>query len=182
MIALRGMSSTDSIMPARNSRSAGLHGANVTPQLPISAVVTPCQLIGVRSGSQPTCASRCVCRSMKPGETVRPLASISSLPLDAILPTSAIIPSLMAMSPLNASPPVPSTMLPPRITMSCVMESPRPECFCWRECRRFTEARKRKRPHCRNGNEGVGFGGCEAASSIQGPEANLPRAIFPATR
>ena len=81
MIAWRGMSSTDSIMPARNSRSAGLHGAKVTPQLPISAVVTPCQLIGVRSGSQPICASRWVCRSMKPGETTCPSASISRVPL-----------------------------------------------------------------------------------------------------
>ena len=38
------MSSTVSIMPASSSRSVGLQGANVTPQLPISAVETPCQL------------------------------------------------------------------------------------------------------------------------------------------
>ena len=52
-MAFLGMSSTVSIMPARNSRSAGLQGANVTPQLPNSAVVTPCQEAGVNSGSQP---------------------------------------------------------------------------------------------------------------------------------
>ena len=38
-----GMSSTDSISSARYSRSSGLHGANVTPQLPSTTDVTPCQ-------------------------------------------------------------------------------------------------------------------------------------------
>lgn len=65
-----GMSSTVSIIPASSSRSLGLHGANVTPQLPMSTVVTPCQLTGVRSGSQPIWASRCVWMSTKPGVTM----------------------------------------------------------------------------------------------------------------
>ena len=37
-----GMSSTPSISSTSFSRSAGLQGANPTPQLPITAVVTPC--------------------------------------------------------------------------------------------------------------------------------------------
>jgi len=40
-MASRGMSSTLSISSARYSRSSGLHGANVTPQLPITTLVTP---------------------------------------------------------------------------------------------------------------------------------------------
>ena len=124
-MAWAGMSSTLSIMPARNWRSAGLHGAKVTPQLPIIAVVTPCQLIGVRSGSQPIWASRWVCRSMNPGETVRPSASMTSDPFGAMAPISAIRPSLTPMSPVKGAPPVPSTMVPPRMTMSWVMGRPR---------------------------------------------------------
>ena len=53
MMACRGMSSTDSIISARVSLSASLTGAKVTPQLPIKAVVTPCQEAGVSEGSQP---------------------------------------------------------------------------------------------------------------------------------
>ncbi len=58
MIDLAGMSSTDSIRRARNSRSSGLQGAKVTPQLPITTEVTPCQHGDVASGSQEICASR----------------------------------------------------------------------------------------------------------------------------
>ena len=36
-----GMSSTDSINSARYSRSSGLQGAKVTPQLPSTTEVTP---------------------------------------------------------------------------------------------------------------------------------------------
>ena len=73
------MSSTVSIIAARVPRSAGLQGAKVTPQLPIITVVTPCQLTGVSSGSQPIWASRWVWMSTKPGETISPAASISFL-------------------------------------------------------------------------------------------------------
>ncbi len=76
-MASRGTSSTLSIISARNTRSSGATGANVTPQLPMSTVVTPCHELEVINGSHATCASRCVCRSMKPGETIRPAASIS---------------------------------------------------------------------------------------------------------
>jgi hypothetical protein len=56
--------STSSDMPSTcvrffitSSRSAGLHGAMVKPQLPISAVVTPREGDGETIGSQVTCAS-----------------------------------------------------------------------------------------------------------------------------
>lgn len=47
------MSSPVSVMPASSSRSVGRHGAKPTPQLPIKAVVIPCQLRGGTSGSHP---------------------------------------------------------------------------------------------------------------------------------
>jgi len=57
-MASRGMSSTLSIISARNTLSSGLTGANVTPQLPINTVVTPCHELEVISGFQATWASR----------------------------------------------------------------------------------------------------------------------------
>ncbi len=36
----------------RKSLSSGLTGAKPTPQLPITTVVTPCQLDGAKTGSQ----------------------------------------------------------------------------------------------------------------------------------
>ena len=43
-----GISSTPSINWIRKFSSPGRTGANPTPQFPITAVVTPCQLDGVR--------------------------------------------------------------------------------------------------------------------------------------
>ena len=60
----------------------GRDGASVNPQLPITAVVTPCQHDDVPSGSQNIWASMCVCPSMKPGVTTWPLASsLAATPL-----------------------------------------------------------------------------------------------------
>ena len=50
--AVPGMSSTPSMSWISQSRLAGSAGANPTPQLPMTMVVTPCQLDGVISGSQ----------------------------------------------------------------------------------------------------------------------------------
>ena len=47
----------------------GRTGANVTPQLPSTTDVTPCQHDDVASGSHASCASRCVWMSTKPGVT-----------------------------------------------------------------------------------------------------------------
>jgi hypothetical protein len=48
------MSSTPSMSWISHSRLARWAGAKPTPQLPITIVVTPCQLDGVTSGSQVT--------------------------------------------------------------------------------------------------------------------------------
>src|SRR6266540_225144 len=73
-----GMSSTDSMSSARYSRSSGLHGANVTPQLPSTTDVTPCQHDdhGAVADHEVVCHSlppRAVHRSLCPGRK-RPLA------------------------------------------------------------------------------------------------------------
>ena len=52
--AVPGMSSTPSISSMRKSCPSGRTGAKPTPQLPMTTVVTPCQLDGVTSGSQVT--------------------------------------------------------------------------------------------------------------------------------
>src|SRR5262245_66589176 len=83
-----GMSSTDSISSARYSRSSDLHGANVTPQLPSTTDVTPCQHDDDATGSQPTWASRWVWTSTNPGLTTRPSASIVSRPSPSTSPTA----------------------------------------------------------------------------------------------
>ena len=50
--AVPGMSSTPSMSWISQSCRSGCAGANPTPQLPITTVVTPCQLDGDTSGSQ----------------------------------------------------------------------------------------------------------------------------------
>ena len=82
--AAPGMSSTPSIRPMSHSCGRACTGANPTPQLPITIVVTPCQHVGVSSGSQVTWPSKCVCTSTKPGVTSAPSASTVSraLPVD----------------------------------------------------------------------------------------------------
>jgi len=46
------MSSIASMSSIRKSRLSAFTGAKPTPQLPMTTVVTPCQLDGVISGSQ----------------------------------------------------------------------------------------------------------------------------------
>ena len=55
--AAPGMSSTPSISSISISCWSGCAGAKPTPQLPTTAVVTPCQPEGSRCGSQVACAS-----------------------------------------------------------------------------------------------------------------------------
>ena len=52
--AVPGMSSTPSMSCTSHSRLSGATGAKPTPQLPSTRVVTPCQLVGERVGSQVT--------------------------------------------------------------------------------------------------------------------------------
>ena len=56
-IAEPGISSTPSISSISHWWRSGTAGANPTPQLPMTAVVTPCQLLGVIHGSHVACAS-----------------------------------------------------------------------------------------------------------------------------
>ena len=55
--AAPGMSSTPSMSWINQSCSSGRAGANPTPQLPNTVVVTPCHDDGVSSGSQVACPS-----------------------------------------------------------------------------------------------------------------------------
>ena len=113
-----GMSSTDSMSRAKYSRSSGRTGAKPTPQLPITADVTPCQQGDATIGSQKTCASRWVWMSMKPGVTRQPSASMVRAALPSTWPTAAIRSPCTATSAGVGSAPVPSTSVPFRITRS----------------------------------------------------------------
>ena len=73
--ALPGMSSTPSMSSISHSCPSGRAGAKPMPQLPTTAVVTPCQHDGVRCGSQVAWPSKWVCTSTKPGVTSSPSAS-----------------------------------------------------------------------------------------------------------
>src|SRR5437762_10168692 len=108
-----GMSSTDSISSASQRSSPRFTGANVTPQLPSTTDVTPCQQEDVASGSQAICASRWVCTSTKPGVTYAPSASISRLPFASTVPTSTTRSPSIATSARRGGAPVPSTNVPP---------------------------------------------------------------------
>ena len=55
--AAPGMSSTPSISPINQSCRSGAAGANPTPQLPMTSVVTPCQHDGDSCGSHVACPS-----------------------------------------------------------------------------------------------------------------------------
>src|SRR3989442_16041073 len=96
-----GMSSTDSIILARYSRSSGLHGANVTPQLPSTTDVTPCQHDDDAIGSHASWASRWVWMSTKPGVTTQPDASISVAAVPSTVPTPTMWPSRTPTSPVT---------------------------------------------------------------------------------
>ena len=85
----------------RRGRPAGT-GANVTPQLPSTTDVTPCQHDDVASGSHASCASRWVWMSTKPGVTYAPSASIVRVPRPSTSPTSTMRSPSIATSPVNA--------------------------------------------------------------------------------
>ena len=103
---------------AMYSMSSVFTGAKVTPQLPITTDVTPCQHELEPIGSQASCASRCVWMSTNPGVTTLPTASISVRPGVSTVPTAVILSPSMATSATVASLPLPSTTKPPRMTVS----------------------------------------------------------------
>jgi hypothetical protein len=122
-IASAEMSSARMMFERIMSRCSAEPGARVKPQLPMTAVVTPCQHEQLPSGSQNTCASMCVWPSMKPGETTWPVASISSFPLSRMRAIAAILSPTTPTSARYPGIPVPSTTVPLRITRS-YMEHP----------------------------------------------------------
>src|SRR3546814_19891556 len=91
-------------------------GAKPTPQLPITTVVTPCQLVGERRESQIDCPSKCVWISTKPGVTSKTSASSSSDPRPVTAPLSTMLSPQIATSAFNHLPPQPSTQVTPTHT------------------------------------------------------------------
>ena len=89
--AAGSMSSARSRLRTTSARASSRTGARVKPQLPMTAVVTPCQHEFAPCGSQKTWASRWVWPSMKPGVTTWPSASSSRSPRSRIRPTRAIV-------------------------------------------------------------------------------------------
>src|SRR3954447_23947075 len=124
MMAWAGTSSTDSIISARYWRSSGRQGAKVTPQLPSTTDVMPCQHELVPIGSHDSWASRWVWMSTNPGVTSRPVASISRAPRSLTSPTIVMRSPSMATSARTGSAPDPSTTMPLRMTMSWLMSPP----------------------------------------------------------
>ncbi len=116
------MSSTPAITSTSTSWSSARHGAKPTPQLPITAVVTPCAddgVMPVRPDGLPVVVGVQVDeagRDEQPGRVDLPVASPSTVP------TAAITPSETATSPTKGSPPRPSTMVPLRMIKSYAHE------------------------------------------------------------
>src|SRR5262249_29890595 len=94
------------------------HGASVTPQLPITTLVIPCQHDEVPSGSQKICASMCVWPSMKPGATTWPSASMTSRARSRMRPIAAMRPCRTPTSARYRGSPDPSMTAPFLITRS----------------------------------------------------------------
>ncbi len=115
-----GMSSTPSISSMSSASRPGRSGANPTPQLPITIVVTPWNDDGASAESQVAWPSKCVWMSTNPGVTAKPSASIFCRAGPDARPTSTIRPSTTATSAVSAGPPVPSTTVPPVINKSYI--------------------------------------------------------------
>ena len=110
--AASGISSIWRNMRLRRPRWSLRSGASESEQLPGTTLVTPCSSDGLASGSQHSCASKCVCGSTKPGATARPVASIVRLAAGSAGPTDTILPFAMPRSPRKAGSPEPSTIRP----------------------------------------------------------------------
>ena len=96
-----------------------MRGARLTPQLPVTTVVTPWLTLHAIPGSERTARSSWVWVSMKPGETTSPLASISrAARIRSSRPTAAIRSPATATSAVRRSAPVPSIRVPPRRSSS----------------------------------------------------------------
>ena len=114
------MSSTPSISSMRRSRSSGRHGANPTPQLPITTVVTPCHA----DGTMPVVPRRlAVVVGVDVDEARHHHGAVgvdhpaASLALERRRPRRCDR-RRCATSAVRGGRPVPSTTVPPRIRMS----------------------------------------------------------------
>ena len=125
--ALMGISSIWLNMPTSFIRCSALSGASDSEQLPGTMVVMPCSMAGLARPSHSSCASKCVCGSMNPGETILPAASISWEAGSEMLPLAAIFPSLTPTSPMYPGMPVPSTIVPLRMMRSNMIFAP--DCY-----------------------------------------------------
>src|ERR1700747_2910119 len=96
-------------------------GARLTPQFPVTTVVTPWLALAAISGVANSARSSWVCTSIKPGATILPETSISRAPVGrATSPTAVTRAPVMATSPRRRGPPRPSTTSPPRRTQSVI--------------------------------------------------------------
>src|SRR6266545_1108891 len=103
------------------SAVAGETGNGEKPQLPSTCVVTPCLVMGGARGKRGSVKSECVCRSMNPGATTAPSAATTRRAAGRPRrPSSRITPRSTATSPVTAGEPVPSTILAPRTSRSCM--------------------------------------------------------------
>ena len=92
----------------------------LNPQLPASAVVTPCNGDGVSAPSQNTWASKWVWTSMKPGVTSAGGVDRASGPASVHLADRDDAVALDAHIGPACRAPVPSTTVPPEITVSSI--------------------------------------------------------------
>ena len=119
-----GMSSTDSISAASHAPVAGRTGANVTPQLPSTTEVTPCQHDDVRVGIPRELRVEVGVDVDEAGRHVRAVGvDRPRARRRSTSPTSTMRSPSIATSPVKPARPVPSTIVPPRITRSCVIRA-----------------------------------------------------------
>ena len=119
--AVPGMSSTPSSRPMSQSWRSGRAGAKPTPQLPMAIVVTPCSDDGASIGSHVTWPSKWVWMSTKPGRDEEPvgvdLAGAAFVDVAHRRDRRARRPP---RRPGTGGAPVPSTIVPLRITRSAM--------------------------------------------------------------
>ena len=94
-------------------------GAALMPQLPATTVVTPCDTLKGMVACESTAWSSCVCESMKPGATMRPVASrVRSAVWPASAPMATMRSPTMPTSAAKRGALLPSMTVPPRISRS----------------------------------------------------------------
>src|SRR6185437_10251544 len=95
-------------------------GERLMPQLPMTTVVTPCDILhSMHSGPHSTARSSCVCASMKPGAIALPVATTSRSALAAPRSPTAVMRSpVTPTSAFKRALPVPSNTVASRMIRS----------------------------------------------------------------